>query len=188
MKKSANEIIQNLETRVAQLEKKSARKFSLSADYHYVFKRSYYAKSVERVDHSKVLFEGPKKKFIPQGWSYGVDEINSFVERDLIQEIGKIQKEIEEVFYASGVDPTELREDFEDSGNKFEWVLVAQGRAYEGEVLKLAYVRIKDKTYNFYVAPSIEIKVLNTKGRAVKANYILNTLASELGMRTVRIG
>jgi hypothetical protein len=184
MKESANEIIQKLETRVAQLEKKSARNFSLSAKYHYVFKRSYYAKFTEQEYHSKVLFEGPKKKFIPQ--ARGRDEIEPFAKRDAIQEISKLQKEIEEVFYRSGVDPTELREDFESSNNKFEWVLVAQNRAYEGSVLVIAYVRTKDKTYNFRIAPSIRISVLNTKGLEVKAHYILNILASELGIRTVR--
>lgn len=192
MRRSASEVINDLETRVAQLEKQSARNFSLAASYHYVYQPPGRNLS-EQEFHSKVLFEGPKKMFIPQARTMTNrhnqhEEIESFAKREVIREIGKIQKEIEKVFYETGLDPTVSRRSFESSGNKFEWVLVAQGRANEGERVQLAYVRTTDKTFSFYVAPSINIKILNTKGWEVKANYILNILTSELGMRTVRIG
>ena len=190
MRRTATEIIRNLEMRVAQLEKKSARTFTLFASYHTVYQPR--GRNLAEQDwHSKTLFEGPKKMFIPQPLTsrnrhnqHG--DVEKFVERDVIREIGKIQKEIESVFHGTGLDPTAMRQTFESSGNKFEWVMVATRQPQE--VLQLAYVRTTDKTFSFYTAPAIDIKVLNTSGRETKAPYLLNHLASELGMRTVRIG
>jgi hypothetical protein len=183
MRRTASEVIRELEMRVAQLEKHSARNFSLVASYHTISQTKARI-GAEQEFHSKVLFEGPKTMFIPQ--INKPDNIESFAQRDVVREIGKIQKEIERVFYQTGLDPTETRQSFDSSGNRFEWVLVAQRKAYEGEVLQLAYVRTTDKTFDFYLAPSIKIKILNSKGLEIKANYILNILASELGMRVVR--
>jgi len=183
MRRTASEVLRTLEVRIARLEKRSARTFKLFASYHSV----YQPRDRDLADqdwHSKTLFEGPKKQFIPSKRPEH-SMVEKFVEGDVIREIGKIQKEIEGVFHSTGFDPTESWSTFDSSGNKFEWVMVANREP--NEVLKLAYVRTTDKTFNFYIAPAINIEVLNSSDRETKAPYLLNHLASELGMRTVRV-
>ena len=183
MRRTASEVIRNLESRIARLEKQSAKAFTLFASYHTVSQPS--GRNLADQDwHSKTLFEGSKKQFIPSKRPEH-SMVEKFVERDVIREIGKIQKEIESVFHGTGLDPTAMRQTFDSSGNKFEWVMVADSHPQEN--LQIAYVRTTDKTFSFYTAPAINIKVLNSRGRETKAPYLLNHLASELGMRTVRV-
>ena len=186
MKRSASEILRSLESRVAKLEKQSARVFTLNASYQTIYQpyTSRYLQGIprEREYHDKDIMVGPKKMFIP---SKRPDfyELESMVKRELIRDLKKLQKEITDLFH-SGVDPT-TDSKFEHSKSKFEWVLVASQR--ENEKLQIAYVRTTDREYSFYIAPSITLNVLNTRGRAAKADYLFDYLRSELGYRTVRI-
>lgn len=183
MRRSASEILRNLESRIAKLEKKSARLFTLKANYHTIYLPPNRRTNNEEW-HKKEMMVGPKKMFIP---SKRPDfyELESMVKRELIRDLKKLQKEITNVFHSSASDPTEFGRSFEDSKNKFEWVLVASDR--ENEELEIAYVRTIDKEYSFHVAPAITLTVLNTRGRYAKADYLFNYLRSELGYRTVRI-
>ena len=191
MRRTASEVIADLELRVSSLERQSAKNYTLVANYHTIYKPNP-RNLPERDFQNKILFQGPKTMFIPQPVTmtnrHNQDkQLEVFVKTQVIQEIKKLQKEIEQVFYASGFDPTLDYRTFQNSGNKFEWVLVAQ-RSGGGEAVSIAYVRTTDNTYNFYVAPSIKINVVDTNGRDAKAVYFFNFLSSELGMRTVRIG
>lgn len=179
-------MINDLEMRVARLEKQSARVFTLKASYHTVYQPyvSRYLQGIPRETEwlGKEMMVGPKKMFIPSKRPE-FSEVESMVKRELIKDLKKLQKEITDLFH-SGVDPT-ADASFESSGNKFEWVLVSSRR--EDEELSLGYVRTTDKEYRYTIAPGISIRVLNTRGREAKASYLFDYLRSELGYRTVRV-
>jgi hypothetical protein len=186
MRKSASEIINDLEVRIARLEKSSARVFTLEANYHTVYQpyTSRYLQGIPREEEwfSKEMMVGPKKVFIPSKRP-DFSNVESMVKRELIKDLKKLQKEITDVFH-SGVDPT-TDASFESSKNKFEWVLVSVRT--EDEELSLAYVRTTDKEYRYTIAPGIRLRVLNTRGGYAKAGYLFDYLRSELGYRTVRV-
>lgn len=170
MRRLASEVIRNLERRVARLEKKSGKPFTLKVALKYVYRPGYRERVVQEY-LTKVLIE---------------DMAGDYSLREVSSEVKKLLKDVEEVFHQSGYDPTDNYHTFEVTGNNFEWVRV-DGFEDDAETLHLAYVRTTDQSYNRYTSPTIEVSVRNPRNRNDSGHgYFLNKLVSDMTLRTVR--
>jgi hypothetical protein len=171
-----------LENKISNLEKKSARHYSLELEYTYY--KHYHRHS--HISHDLyqgkvILSKGAKKTFIPMKYP-DFRNVEAFA-KTLIPQIKEYQEKMESMF-KSGVNPHNNIL-FEREDADYEWVLKEHSRA---EYLDLVYVQKGARLRNFIhqIHPHITFRVRDTKNRTTQALSLFEHLAAELGYRSLR--
>ena len=176
--------LQQLEMRIARLEKQSGRQakpYSLSATLKYV-KRVKTDRGPETSFVTDNVLYAPKNSFMPEMSYSSIHTFPRFISGEVMPVIRDLQDAVEKVYH-SGFDPSvSFIQSFKNSGNTFEWRY--HTNVDSKNTILLQYSRT-DARASSYQAPSIEIQVLNNRGKVVNATRFIQSVAAELNLRTI---
>lgn len=182
MRRTASEVIRELERRVARLERQSAKRGYRLVAQVKLFQKGADARSDKSTYADYVdLHEAPKKQLTDR---WAVESTFDTYGASILKEIGKLQKQAED-FFNAGWEPQNggFKKLRRDSKVEYEWHI--SERQSRGEVLNLEYAP-KGAVESRLYSTSITLSVRDTKGDSVKSPYVLSSLRALLRLPSLR--